>query len=127
MRLRSKKAIAALVAVGGLATAYFALTPFALSGVQVTAGVCDESSPGGTSVKSIWAGSVYQLAIDQPENCGVALHSASVQRLGNHLFVRTKFQSPSGMYTSCYCRHRTTLGIPGLPRQAFRAHVYAWP
>jgi hypothetical protein len=80
-----------------------------------------------TKVQSNWSGPIFQLAIDQPENCGVALHTASVQRIGSHLFVRTKYHSPSGMYTSCYCRHRTNLSIPGLPRQTFRAHVYSWP
>ena len=127
MRLRPKTALLLLPAVFGIAAVYFWLTPLAISGVGVATDVCDQSQSLETSAHGNWVGPVYQLAIDQPENCGVALHSASVQRLGSHLFVRTKYRSPSGMYTSCHCRHRTNLSIPGLPRQAFRAHVYSWP
>ena len=127
MRLRLKTASLTSFAALGIAAAYFWLTPLALPGVQMSTGVCDYSPPSETKVQSSWSGQVLELAIDQPQNCGVALHTASVQRLGSHLFVRTKYRSPSGMYTSCYCRHRTNLSIPDLPHQTFRAHVYSWP
>ena len=127
MHFRLKAASLAFVAALGAAVAYFWLTPLALPGVQVSTGICDQSPSTQTTVQSSWSGQVLELAIDQRENCGVALHSASVQRLGSHLFVRTRYRSPSGMYTSCYCRHRTELGIPDLPQRTFQAHVYSWP
>lgn len=127
MRLRLMTTSLALFASLGIIAAYFWLTPLALPGVHMSTGVCDESPSTETMVQSSWSGQVLQVEIDQPENCGVVLHTVSVQRLGSHLFVRTKYRSPSGMYTSCYCRHRTNLSIPGLPRQTFWAHVYSWP
>jgi len=127
MRLRLFTTVLVLLVAGGIATAYFWFAPFALPGVEVASGVCDYSPSAETTVQSNWADPVLHLAIDQPENCGVMLRAISVQRIGGHLFVRTKYHSPSGMYTSCYCRHRTSLSIPDLPRQTYRAHVYSWP
>ena len=127
MRLRLKPALLLLPVVLGMGVAYFSLTPLAIPGVVLETGVCDQSESLETSAEGAWIGPTYQLAIDQPENCAVELESASVQRLGSHLFVRTKYVSPSGMYTACYCRHLTKLRIPGLPRQDFLAHVYSWP
>lgn len=116
-----------VAAICAIAFGYFWLTPLALPAVQVDAGVCDPAQPLDASVRGYWGGDMYRLAIDQPENCAVSIATASVQRIGDHLFVRTRFYSPSGMYTGCHCRHRMNLRIPGLPRQEYRAHVYSWP
>jgi hypothetical protein len=110
-----------------MAVAYFSLTPLAISGIGLETNTCDQSESLETWAQGTWVGPVFELAIDQPENCAVELQRVSVQRLGSHLFVRTKYVSPSGMYTTCHCRHRTKLRIPGLPRRDFRAHVYSWP
>jgi len=127
MRLRLKAASLTLLAALGVTAGYFSFTPLALPGVETSTGICEESPSPETKVQSNWSGPVFQVAIHQPEKCGAALHTASVQRIGSHLFVRTKYRSPSGMYTSCYCQHRTNLSIPGLPHQTLRAHVYSWP
>jgi hypothetical protein len=128
MRLHPLIAFAALLALlGAAAIACLALTPFALQGVQASSGGCDPQPSMETAVQSSWSGTTLRLAIDQPENCAMALQAASVQRLGSHLFVRTEYRSPSGLQTGCRCRHRTHLDIAGLPRQPFQTHVYSWP
>jgi hypothetical protein len=126
MRFVLKTALAAgvlLVAV----TAWFRFAPFALEGVEVTSGDCNINSFSGTTVQSSWAGSMHQLAIEQPANCIAHLESAAVQRLGSHLFVRTRFALPEGMAAGCNCGHRVNLEIPGLPQANYRVHVYTWP
>lgn len=124
---RLKTSLLVVPAILSVAAVYFRLTPLALPGIQVATGVCDQTRSSETLAQGNWVGAIYELTIDQPENCGVALHSTAVQRLGNHLFVRTEYRSPSGFYTGCNCRHRITLGIPGLPVQTFQTHVYSWP
>lgn len=107
--------------------AWFRLTPFAIEGVEVTSGECNIDSFSGTTVQSSWAGSKYQLAVEQPANCAADLESAAVQRLGSHLFVRTRFVLPADMATGCNCGQRVHLKIPGLPQATYKVHVYAWP
>ena len=114
---------ALLVAV----TAWFRFTPFALDGVEVASGECNINSISGTTVQSSWAGSMHQLAIEQQANCAAYLESAKVQRLGNHLFVRTRFELPADMAAGCNCGQRVNLRIPDLPQANYRVHVYAWP
>jgi hypothetical protein len=117
----------ALLAASTIAAAFFWRTPFALAGVQITADVCDTSDATETTVEGNWVGPLYQVVMAQPENCAMVVDKSAVQRIGHHLFVRTTFTSPSGMYTGCHCQHRTTLGVSGLPRQAYSIHVYSWP
>ena len=121
-----KTALAAGVLLAAV-TAYFRFTPLALKGVEVSSGECNINSFSGTTVKSSWAGSTQQLAIEQPANCAAYLESASVQRLGSHLFVRTRFALPADMATGCNCGQRVNLKIPDLPQATYRVHVYAWP
>jgi hypothetical protein len=124
---RLMKPIATLAACLIAVVAYFGLTPFSLAGVQSVAGSCDTSPDANTSAHGSWSGAIFEVAISQAENCGVALHDVSVQRLGDELFVRTTYRSPSGMYTGCNCRHQTTLRIPDLAKGEYRVHVYSWP
>jgi hypothetical protein len=108
-------------------TACFRLTPFALKGVEVNSGACNFNAVSGTTVQGSWAGSMYQLAIEQPANCAAHLESAAVQRVGSHLFVRTRFELPADMAAGCNCGQRVNLNIPGLPQATYSVHVYAWP
>jgi len=94
---------------------YFALTPFALPGVEIGYGACDMAPPAETTVETAWEGPKYLLSITQPENCGLGIQGTDVQRLGHYLFVRTTFSKPSEL-TSCFCGHRTSLRISGLPQ-----------
>ena len=106
---------------------FFHLTPFALNGVAVAAQPCTESDDIDTATETHWNGASLVLTISEAENCAFALQAATVQRIGNHLFVRTAYDSPSGMMVACHCRHSATLRIPNLRQQQFQVHVYSWP
>lgn len=106
---------------------FFRLTPFAFSGVGLTTLPCNDSDDIETTTEANWNGASLALTITEAENCAFALRTAAVQRIGNHLFVRTSYDSPSGMMTACHCRHSATLRIPNLRQQAFQVHVYSWP
>ena len=116
-----------VIAVVGATVAYLWLTPFGLRGVEVSHATCKDSDSIETTSRAHWAGQLYRVRLEQPENCASAVHDVAVQRLGGHLFVRTSFSSPSGMYTACHCQHRTNLNVPDLPRQDYSIHVYSWP
>lgn len=106
---------------------FFRFTPIALSDVEVTSQRCDQSDSIETTTEASWNGAALALTIKEPENCAYSLQAATVQRIGSHLFVRTAFDTPSGMATGCHCQHATTLRIQGLPRQTFQVHAYSWP
>ncbi|WP_372018047.1 hypothetical protein [Pseudoxanthomonas sp. 10H] len=116
-----------LLALAGGALVFFRGTPLALSGVEVASDVCDASLATGTTVRSRWSGDALHLAIAQVENCGLGLESVAVQRVGGHLFVRTGYRAPEGPQPACYCTHRTTLQVRGVPVRDYRVHAYAWP
>jgi hypothetical protein len=80
-----------------------------------------------TRVQGSWSGSMHQLAIEVPANCAADLEIAAVQRIGSHLFVRSRLVMPEGIATGCNCGKRATLMVPGLARREYRVHVYTWP
>jgi hypothetical protein len=125
MQVRSKLLLA-LVTFLCSGVGYFWLTPFALSDVEISYAACDMSTSSEPTVDSGWEGPKYLLSISQPENCGLGIQSVAVQRLGPYLFVRTSFSKPSEL-TSCFCQHRTSLRIQGLPQSDYRLKVYSWP
>jgi hypothetical protein len=106
---------------------FFHLTPFALNGVDVAIQACAESDDIETVTEASWNGAFLDLTIMEAENCAFALREATVQRIGNHLFVRTSYDSPSGEMTACHCRHSAMLRIPNLRQQQVQVHVYSWP
>lgn len=127
MRLVLRTLLAAVVLLFAV-IAWFGFTPFALEGVAVIPGECNHNPFTVTSAQGSWDGPIHQLAIEKSANCSAYLESAAVQRLGSHLFVRTRFEQPSAdVAAGCNCGHRVNLRIPGLPQGTYQAHVYAWP
>lgn len=129
MRLRPATIVLAVaMVVAAAAVSIFRLTPFALRSVEVSVPSCVvDMESTGTTISSAWAGSTLFLTIKEPENCAYELHSARIQRFGSHLFVRTRYHSPSGMATGCHCVHTTEARISGIPKRDYRVHVYSWP
>lgn len=127
MNLRLMTTSLALLGVPALALAWLSLTPLAIHGVEVAAGTCDTSPAAQATTTTRWNGALLELAVDQSQNCAASLDEASVQRVGSHLFVRTRYQAPSDVATGCNCQHRTNLRVPGLPQRDYTVHVYSWP
>ena len=127
MSPRTLIASLALPGLLALPAGYSSLTRLALGDVEVAAPTCDTSPSAQAPPRLAWHHATLELTVEHPANCAASLQRASVQRLGTHLFVRTRYQQPEDMATGCNCLHRAQLRIPGLPQQAYSVHAYSWP
>lgn len=129
MRIHPAKTMLAVAAVVAAATiSILWLTPFALREVEVSNPPCVvDMESTQTTIDSAWASNSLSLTIREPENCAYELRNASIQRFGGHLFVRTRYYSPSGIATGCHCIHITEARVSGIPKRDYRVHVYSWP
>ena len=86
--------------------------------------------PGGriqSTVSHHWESDTLVVAVSESVNCAFSTKAVSAQVFGDRIFLRVKYDSPSGLYMACLCGHVTNVRLSTLHRHSYHVSLISWP
>jgi hypothetical protein len=108
---------------------FFTFEPFKHD--QVTFDVPPQCNAFGGRIQSMlshrWEGDALEVAVSESVNCAFSTSAVSAQVFGDRIFLRVRYDSPSGLHTACVCGHVTNVRLTTLDRQNYHVSLISWP